>query len=299
MNRYALYTTIYPGMECFLGDWCRSVNQQDCSDFDIWIGGDGVEMEILASLLDQHFAVTCISSIPEETPVSLRSRVILEMVARYDAIIFTDSDDLLGPDRVSAAIRGVGSNDVYGCALGLMDVNGNDLGLYFGLLEDETPDGVLPYRNFLGLSNTAWKSGMLEKCLPVPEQCVAMDWLLAVRAWGFGARIAFDDTIRMHYRQYGTNVACVVPPFSAEQIIRATAVVTEHFRKVTTGAECLSAQQLRTLREASDRIDIFRNTVMSSAAALGRYVTELNKLPPHRLWWMSVAHPALEDMWNC
>lgn len=285
-------------MERFLGDWCRSVNQQDCRDFDIWIGVDGVGTETPLSLLDQHIAVTCVSSMAGETPASLRCRAMLEMVARYDAIIFTDSDDLLGPDRVSAAIHGVGSADVYGCALGLMDVDGNDLGLYFGLLEDETPDGILPYRNFLGLSNTAWRSEMLKMCLPVPERCVAMDWLLAVRAWGFGARITFDGTVRMHYRQYGANVACVMPPFSSEQIVRATAVVTEHFRVVTAGGDGFSAQKLHTLQEAAAGIEIFRNTVMSSAAALDRYVTALNKLPPHRLWWLSVAHPALEDIWN-
>lgn len=299
MNRYALYTTIYPGMERFLVDWCRSVNRQDCRDFDIWVGVDGVGTETLVSLLDQHLAVTCVSSIPGETPVSLRSRLMMEMVIRYDAIIFTDSDDVLGPDRVSAAIRGLGSADVYGCALGLMDVNGKDLGVYFGLFEDENPDAILQYNNFLGLSNTAWKSEILEKCLPVPEQCVTFDWLLAVRAWGLEARITFDSTVRMHYRQHDTNTACVIPPFSAEQIIRAAAIVTEHFRMLTAGSDGFSAQKFHTLRAAAARIETFRNAITSSDTVLDRYVTELNKLPPHRLWWLSVAHPALEDIWNC
>jgi hypothetical protein len=299
LNRYALYTTIYPGMERFLGDWCRSVNRQDCHDFDIWIGVDGIETETVSSLLDQNYHISFVHSIVGDTPVSLRCRAMMRMVARYEAIIFTDSDDVLEPTRVSAALRGVGSADVYGCALGLMNVTGHDLGIYFGLLEGEAPDDVVPHNNFLGLSNTAWKSKALGKYLPVPEQCVAMDWLLATRAWGNGARIAFDRNIRMRYRQYGTNSACVVPPFSADQIITATAVVTDHYRMVTADESGISVRCQQRLLEAAARVEKFTKTIMLSDAELDRYVSELNKLPPHRLWWLSVAHPALEDLWNC
>ena len=298
MNRYALYTTIYPGIERFLGEWCRSVNSQDHSNFDVWIGIDNVETTTVSSLLDQRFEVIFVHALSGETPVSLRCRAMMAMVARYETIVFTDSDDILETDRVSAALSGIVDADIYGCALGLIDVGGLDLGIYFGLLKDETPDVILPYNNFLGLSNTAWRSETLEKYLPVPERCVAMDWLLAVRAWGLGAKITFDGTVRMQYRQYGANVACVIPPFSPEQIVKATAVVTEHFRAVTDSGDGFSAQKIHTLQEAAAKIEIFRNTIMSSCAALDHYVTALNKLPPHRLWWLSVAHPALEDIWN-
>lgn len=298
MNRVALYTTIYPGMERFLAEWCRSVNGQDNRDFDVWIGVDNVETSRVSYLLGQHCNITFVHALAGDTPVALRCRAIMSMVASYEIIVFTDSDDIMETDRVSAALSGLDDADVYGCALGLIDVTGHDLGIYFGLIDGETPGDILPFNNFLGLSNSAWRSKTLGKCLPVPEQCVAMDWLLAMRAWGIGARFKFDRNVRMRYRQYGANIACVVPPFSTEQIVRATTVVTDHYRMVTDNPG-IPAQQLQILREAAARIETFKNTIMSSHAALDRYVTELNKLPPHRLWWLSVAHPALEDIWNC
>ena len=298
MNRAALYTTIYPGMERFLGEWCRSVNGQGCRDFDVWIGVDNVETATVSSLLDQQLNVTYVHALAGDTPVSLRCRAMMAMAARYEAIIFTDSDDILESERVSVALSGLDASDVYGCALSLIDVDGQDLGLYFGLIEGEIPDDILPHSNFLGLSNTAWRSAALKECLPVPDHCVAMDWLLATRAWGNGAVIMFDKVIRMRYRQYGTNIACVIPPFSAEQIIRATTVVTDHYKMVTDDPG-LPAPQRQMLMEAAARIKTFSNAITSSDTLLDRYVTELNKLPPHRLWWLSVAHPALEDIWNC
>ena len=299
MNRLALYTTIYPGMERFLLDWCRSVNCQDYRSFDIWIGVDNTETGTVYSLLDQRYCITFVHAVVGDTPVSLRCRAMMRMVTQYKAIIFTDSDDVLEPARVSAALNGLGSADVYGCALGLMDEAGHDLGLYFGLLEGEDPEVILPNGNFLGLSNTAWRSDTLGKCLPVPKQCVAMDWLLATRAWGNGARITFDRAIRMRYRQYGTNITSVVPPFSAKQIIRTTTVVTDHYRMLTADDPGIPSSQRQILREAAARIEKFRNTIMSSHSILDTYVAELNKLPAHHLWWLTVAHPALEELWNC
>ena len=136
MNRYALYTTIYPGIERFLGEWCRSVNSQDHSNFDVWIGIDNVETTTVSSLLDQRFEVIFVHALSGETPVSLRCRAMMAMVARYETIVFTDSDDILETDRVSAALSGIVDADIYGCALGLIDVGGLDLGIYFGLLKE-------------------------------------------------------------------------------------------------------------------------------------------------------------------
>lgn len=297
MSRFVIYTTIYTGMERFVEEWCRSIICQDYRDFDVWVGVDNVEAGTISSFLDDNFGITFIHALAGDTPVSLRCRAMKLMVAKYEAIVFTDSDDVLEPHRVSAALSGLTNADLYGCSLGIIDVASNDLGIYFGLIEGEQPEKILPRNNFLGLSNTAWRSETLEKCLPAPEHCVALDWLLVTRAWGKGAKITFDRTARMRYRQYGTNIACVVPPFSAEQIIRATDVVTDHYKMVTDDPG-IPTPQRQILREAAARIAKFRYTILSLNVVLDKYVTELNKLPPHRLWWMSVAHPALEDIWN-
>lgn len=285
-------------MECFLADWCSSLNCQDHLEFDLWVGIDGVTTEMVQKLIGQNIAVHFVTAVHGDTPISIRCRSISMMAAKYDNIIFVDSDDILEPTRVSAALHGLKCADVHGCALNLIDVAGHDLGVYFGLNANESLDEVITRNNFLGLSNTAWRSDMLLKCLPVPEQCIALDWLLATRAWGRGARITFDRTPRMRYRQYGTNTACVVPPFSAEQIIRATALVTEHYRLIPMDDPAIPFPQRQLLLEAAGRVGKFSSTISSSRETLDDYVAALNQLPPHRLWWLSVAHPILEKIWN-
>jgi len=281
-----------------LPDWCASINGQECQDFDVWIGVDGIDTDMASKLISPNFHVNFFAATDKDTPSSLRSSILMMITSDYDLVILTDVDDVLEPSRVSAALQGIVESDLHGCALGLIELNGRDLGIYFGLNDDEDPYAIVPYNNFLGFSNTIWRTEILRKCLPIPKKCIALDWLLATRAWSNGARITFDRTIRMRYRQYGTNIARVVPPFSAVQIIRATAVVTDHYKMVTNDPG-IPAPQRQTLREAAARIGKFRDTIMSSEAVLDTYVTELNKLPPHRLWWMSVAHPALEGLWNC
>lgn len=299
MNRTALYTTIYPGMERFLADWCKSVNAQDRRDFDVWVGVDGgVSTDAVSTLVGNNVTVHFVMTTGEDTPISLRCRAMALIAADYETIIFTDSDDILEPSRVSAALSGLEGSDLYGCALALINDSGEDMEIYFGLDEDEDPYTILPHYNFLGLSNTAWRVEALLPCLPAPEQCVALDWLLATRAWGRGARIMYDRTIRMRYRQHGKNTACVIPPFTSEQIIRATEVVTAHYQFATADDSGIPIFQRQKLQTSAVRIEKFREVILASPDILYDYVTALNLLSPHHLWWLSVAHPALENIWN-
>jgi hypothetical protein len=296
VKRIALYTTIYPGAARFFADWLSSVQKQDMRGFDVWIGVDGVETDPQLAVGDA--AVRLVTASEGDTPASLRCRAMAMMAAQYDAIIFTDSDDILEPTRCSAALHGLEHADVHGCALGLIDEAGRDLGIYFGLGEGEDADMILPHNNFLGLSNTAWRTGTLRKCLPVPSDCIALDWLLATRAWGHEARITFDRTIRMRYRQYGENIARVMPPFTKNQVMRATEVVSEHYRTAVIDALDFPDQRRHILQEAADRVGRFRIAISRSQYVLDTYTEALNQLPPHRLWWLSVAHPALENIWS-
>jgi len=131
MNPVALYTTIYPGMERFLADWCTSLNGQSHRAFDLWIGVDGIGTETVSQLIDRSFTKYFVAAVRGDTPASLRCRAMSMMTGEYDAIIFSDSDDIFDPTRVSAALHGLKNADVHGCALGLVDVAGNDLGIYF------------------------------------------------------------------------------------------------------------------------------------------------------------------------
>ena len=298
MSKVALYTTIYSGVEQYLQDWCRSLENQGTREFDIWIGVDDIDRNVILQYIRSKWNLRFISREVDDTPISLRLRALKMMVTEYDALIFSDSDDIMEPTRVSASIQGIQSADIYGCALGLIDATGHRIGAYFGLKEGEVLDDVLPRYNFLGLSNTAWRSETLKNFLSVPKTCVAMDWYLATQAWGNGAAIIFDRTVRMRYRQYANNTAKVVPPFSTAQVINATDIVSEHYHQVQLfGSGWLASHRLK-VEEASSRLNKFKIAITKSRQTCDAYVNALNQLPPHHLWWQSVAHPALEDIWN-
>lgn len=296
MTRIALYTTVYPAAKRFFPDWVSSVRSQRKSGFDVWIGADSMEVD--PQLVVGAEAVHVVAATAEDTPASLRCRAMIMMADLYDAIVLSDSDDILEPERIESALSGLEDADVHGCALGLIDEAGQDLGAYFGLVAGEDPDSVLPRNNFLGFSNTAWRSDALRRCLPVPNDSIVLDWLLATRAWGHAARITFDRTVRMRYRQYGENTARVIPPFTNEQIIRATELVAAHYRTSVVDALSYPEQRRHVLQEAAARVERFRAAIEGTPVVLDTYRDFLNQLPPHRLWWLSVAHPALEHIWN-
>ena len=87
------------------------------------------------------------------------------------------------------------------------------MGMTFGLPPRAEPEMCFPRNNVFGLSNSAFRSDLLRRCLPIPADAVLVDWFLATRAWLMGARMAFDPEVEMDYRQYGGNMARVGPPF--------------------------------------------------------------------------------------
>ena len=97
------------------------------------------------------------------------------------------------------------------------------------------PNPTLPRTNAFGLSNTAYRSDVLRACLPIPAAAALVDWYLITMAWLQGARLAFDPTPRMDYRQHGANMARIRSPFTAERVRADTALVREHFRLVLDG----------------------------------------------------------------
>jgi hypothetical protein len=158
---------------------------------------------------------------------------------------------------------------------------------------------TLPRVNAFGLSNTAYRSDVLRACLPIPAAAALVDWYLITMAWLQGARLAFDPTPRMDYRQHGANMARIRSPFTSERVRADTALVREHFRLVLDGLPARALpSRAQQVREAAADVAAFEQRVVEDPAGLSRYVRELNAAPPPLLWWASVAHPPLRSQWN-
>lgn len=295
-ERLALYSTWYPGVERFLPDWAASLASQTDTDFDLWIGVDGIDARAVALELPLPSAPRFVAALPGESPGALRSRALSKIVEAGSSAVLVDSDDVLHPQRVADARRALAEADVAGCALRIVDDAGRPTGAVFGPLPGESPESLLPRYNVFGMSNTAWRREALAACLPVPAGCLLVDWLLATRAWFSGARLSFDPEPRMDYRQYAANTANVVPPFTPEHVRLAAGHVCRHYELLFDGGS-IPEPYHSALAAARERAERFRNAA-GDPVTLSVYLEALNRLAPRYVWWWCVAHPDLEAVWN-
>ena len=122
-----------------------------------------------------------------------------------------------------------------------------------------------------------------------------VDWLVVTRAYLAGARLGFDAEPRMAYRQYESNTAQVMPPFTPEGILQATAHVLEHLQYVLQG-QC-TAEQYGRFGQRLTEVQNFAERVQGDA--LITYTQKLNaRTQPVYLWWACVAHKELAYLWS-
>jgi hypothetical protein len=300
-DRLAVYTTVFPAVRKFLKAWYESVLRQTDRSFDLFIGCDELSSAEVQTLLGGSVEATWHMAPHGSTPTQVREGAIREILrdGSYNSVVFVDADDVLHPTRVEAARREMARSDVAGCGLEIISEDGSSTGHYFGPSSSALDfDALLPRCNFFGMSNTVYKTSVLAHCLPLPAECAMMDWFLVTRAWAAGASLTFDPSRRMYYRQYSSNLAQVLPPFSALYIRRATAMVLVHYRMVLTGVPELPTSALHRLQQAQARVLLFERHVARNEPNLQYYVTALNSLPPSPMWWTCVARPELEEMWR-
>lgn len=298
VERLAVYTTWYPGVEVHLDAWARSLRGQTDPVFRLVVGVDRIEPGPWVSRLGLGPETRCVMAESGASPARVRQTGLERALEDADAIVLVDSDDILEPSRVAAARDRLESSDVVACALRLADASGTELGETFGTEAARDADHGLPQYNVFGLSNSAYRAATLRACLPIPDACQLIDWLLATRAWARGARMSFDVTPRMIYRQGSASATRVSPPFSPDQVLRATELVLGHYVMLLEGPHALPTGPTRAIVAARDRAERFRRAVSGSPEALSRYVDALNRLPPRYVWWWTVANPELEAIWN-
>jgi len=298
MTALALYTTIYPGVEPYLADWYRSVRGQTDQDFELWIGLDAMDSRAAMDALGADPGGTWVLGEPGDTPALVRQRALAQIAERYEGVVLVDSDDVLHASRVATARSMLGANDLVGCALRLVDQSGLPVGVAFGLPQGAEPEDLFPQNNIFGLSNSAVRSDLLHRCLPIPASVVLVDWFLASRAWLLGARLAFDNAVGMDYRQHGKNMARVLPPFDADRIVRDTERVRDHFRILQASSpDGAIIHRVEAVAKVAVDIERFYERVVLRPFRLEQYLVALNALDIAPLWWSSVANPALRDMW--
>lgn len=296
-EQFALYTTVYPGVERYLPAWYKSVLAQTDWNFNIWIGIDQLDINHVVEAIGADPSANWVLADKGNSPARIREKAIQRMLSQYPAVIFTDSDDVLDPTRVAAARAALHEYDVVGCAMRVINERGEDQGVIF-----RPPDGVnletlLLRKNVFGLSNTAYRSEILHKCLPIPDTCTLVDWFLITRAWLSKARLNFDFIPRMLYRQYPLNTARILPPFTLDQVMFATEKVLGHYSLILHSVPDLQPEQRMRFEAARNYVKEFRLS-MESPRVMHLYVSALNLRVPELVWWAYVACSELEEIWR-
>lgn len=298
VERLAVFTAVYPGVERYLGDLGRSLRAQSDARFDLWIALDGLTEAAVLEAIGHDPGAFWVGARPGDTPAQVRQRAWEVLVPEYDAVVMVDADDVLHPTRVAAARRALADADLTACALRLVDADGRDLGAPMVLPPEREVDDLLPRTNVFGLSNTAYRTALLARCLPIPAAARSVDWYLATRAWLLGATIDLDPVARMDYRQHDANMTVVRPPFDADQVRSDTGRVLDHLALMRGTADAAARpDRIRMLEAAAADVAAFRAHVAEVPAQLRTYVERLNRLPWSPRWWAHVARPELRALW--
>jgi hypothetical protein len=299
-NKLGVYTTVYPAVVRYLKEWYSSVQCQTDTDFELWIGLDSLTRAEVERAIGQRISARWVEAPGPTTPGSIRDLALRQMTTAGCDVVLVDSDDLLHPSRVAAAREALRTSDLAGCALEIVDGDGQSLGAEFNLDPAILPSHVLPRNNVFGFSNSAYRCELLERALPIPRDAVLVDWFIATRAWLFGAELSFDRKVRMKYRQYAANTARLRLPFWPDQILSDSALVRRHFQLVlaSSGQEhFLPGRWTQFLSVARD-IEQFERYIKQSPENLKTYLDSLNRAVKQPIWWTSVAYSPLSHMWK-
>lgn len=294
-RRIGVYTTVFPNALPFLDAFAASLRAQTERHFDVWVGLDRLVVEDVEPQLLIDRDITWVPPEPGDTFSTVRERAWRRMIAEYDAVVLVDSDDVLLPDRVSGACQQLDHCDVYACALALIGEDGAPLDLILNLGERVADwSAFLAAMNIFGLSNTAYRSGSLAAALPLPRRLGIIDWHLVSRAFDQGARLRFDDTVHMRYRQYEATTARIVPPFTADDIRSSTKHVLQHYENTASFIKSDAVFRERI----EERHEEVRHFSRLSEARLTKYLRALDRLPWRAYrWWEVVANKELGELW--
>lgn len=296
MKETALFTVIYPTIERYLFDWYNSMMMQSDHDYDLWVVLDRINPKAVYGIIGEYVEANWIEINNKCSPTQIRSIGLENIAGDYSNIILVDSDDILEPTRVEAAKRFLAKSDVNTCAMLIVDETAQSTGKIFTFNDDADFFSSILTTNVFGLSNTAYRGDILKACLPLPNSCRLADWYLATKSCSLGAQVSFDRETRMRYRQHGSNIARVIPPFTPLQILHDTELVISHYQQVLSNV-VFAPNEEEKITNHYQHLQFFYQVMLSSNTKIKEYVKSLNNISENRVWWSHIADPRLNYIW--
>jgi len=215
--------------EQYLLDFLDSLKDQTYHIFDLIIVNDGYPD--FHKIRSQYTSLSIIELNPSTSPVKNREvgiNYVLEQ--NYDILIFGDSDDYFKNNRIETSLRKLQEHDIVVNDLTLFNQNGifNEKYLSNRVLNNsEITLEMILHKNIFGLSNTALRCSILEKCT-FSSELIALDWYLFTILLLKGHKAIFTNETVTFYRQHGHNIVGLGQR-SKESLLRTLSVKEKHY----------------------------------------------------------------------
>ena len=281
----AVLPTVYPAALPFIDDFLDGIENQIDSDFVLLIVNDGIEaFDQLTS--GKSFEIHVLEA--SGTPAALRRQGI-DWAEQKGAewIIFADADDVCAAERVAKTRTSRDGADVlFNDLIMFGEQTINETSLLSSHFEDgdAARPGALVNMNFLGMSNTVAKAGLLNRSAAyIPDDLTAFDWALFTRMVLNGAVVRFMGGAPTRYRQYGGNVAGPGDS-SNKQILWGVSVKARHYDVFRPDGE--------PYRQLADKFAALRMRLDTDEAFLHDYCNAVRENSPEcPLWWEPMKLP--------
>ena len=230
MKELALFTVVYPASLPFLPSFIDSINAQTDKGCCLVLLNDGIDE--LDKYLDSLSIPYQIINSPSSKPYENRVFALNNLKELYNSILFIDSDDELGENRVEVVKRLLKSNDMVISDMDLITEKG-DL-LLKGYLSKRLTNhqqikaSDLVDKNIAGFTNTAVN---IPKDFTFPdlnEDIRAVDWAVFHHLLSMNCSAVFTSDCTTMYRQYSSNLVGM-NEFSQEMIIKSVKEKISHY----------------------------------------------------------------------
>jgi glycosyltransferase involved in cell wall biosynthesis len=209
--KISLVLYVYPGIEKYLDDLIRSINNQSYKEFDIIIFNDQLEH---ANHLFETLSIRPTILGVQGSPNEIRFNSLRDIKAiGSEYIIFQDADDFMAENRIEENLKSLRNYDLVVNDLSLINENsrimensywtkrlGNDF---------EFGENFLRDKNIVGLGNTSIKKSLLiDPRLSFSPLPLAFDWFLFYQIFKLNnLKALFITSTTTYYRQHLENIA--------------------------------------------------------------------------------------------
>ena len=199
-------TTIFPENSDYFDNIFGSLEKQTYLKFDLVIVNDGYKT--ITEIINNYPLLNIVELTSGRNAVENREIGINYCIeAKYDIVIFGDSDDYFSINRVKKSIELLSKHSIVVNDLSLFDNNGVFEEKYISNRlsnNSEIDYNFIKNKNIFGLSNTALNLNILER-VKFEKELIAVDWFLYKGLLRKGNSAIFTNEIITYYRQHKNN----------------------------------------------------------------------------------------------